>query len=103
MKKSSSRVTILRPDAQGNLVPVATAPASGIRRVSALRPIGVWCDLTQNWDAEPSLSYCAVAHDWAVGGHDGSSAPAALGRDGGPAALSSAERAAFSSAQEGAV
>lgn len=105
--------------ADGSLAPAPSAPADPAvhadvqvradRAVEAqrmrdaapkLRPIGIWCDLTQAWDCGPTADYAAVAHEWEHGEHDGSSSPSALAAHGGPARMSCAERAKFSDAQE---
>jgi len=79
---------------------IVSCEASPPRRSPKLRKIGVWCDRTQSWDVAPSPEYGAVAVQWETEQQDSSAAPAALGRDGGPRELTSAERRAFGAACE---
>ena len=79
---------------RGDIVGAAPAPA----KTAALRKIGVWPAITPRWDVLPTLGYGSVAIAWESGGWDASSAPAALGPDGGPRELTAAEMRAFSAA-----
>jgi hypothetical protein len=98
----SSAAVIYRPDpVTGELVAVATGPVSGAKKAPrALRPIGVWNDLTQAWDVDPTTDYLRAVRGWCDETQDSSSLPAALAANGGPATMTRAEQDAFSRAEE---
>ncbi|MCR4333016.1 MAG: hypothetical protein NUV34_10025 [Sulfuricaulis sp.] len=62
-KQQASACTVYRPDAAGNMVAVATAPATAKPRATVRggQSYGIWHDLVQAWQFGPAtLEACAA-------------------------------------------
>ena len=76
MKHSPSACITLRPDADGNLVPVATArrrPDAGVRS----GPFVIWDAVCQTTRAGDTLEACAQSFSWGRGACSHSTVPSA--------------------------